>query len=130
MRDLCPDGIRDAHLDDMAQQRPPARSYEAITRATVPDLDSSWRPTEAQERGARDGVRVLSIDEDVLAGRISEALAASGLEARTIQVEVAGTRVTLRGQVLDVQRMPEIDAIVAAVEGVTEVVDLLVVAAP
>jgi hypothetical protein len=32
--------------------------------------------------------------------------------------------------VLDVQRMPEIDAIVAAVEGVTEVVDLLVVAAP
>jgi osmotically-inducible protein OsmY len=114
----------------MPRQSPPAApSYDEIVRKTVPEPDSSWRPTTEQERAAYQGARILSEDEQVLHARVSDALLDSpGLEFAAVGVEVDDTRVELRGRVADVRMIDEIERRVAAVDGVSEVSNRLVVA--
>ena len=99
-------------------------SYDEIVRRTVIDPDSSRRPTRQQEREAHEGARILSDDEQRLQARISTAID----EPSEIEIEVDGTCVELRGQVPDLTTMERLEQRVAAIEGVTEVRNRLVIA--
>lgn len=108
--------------------RPP-KSYDEIVRATVPEPDSSWRPTPAQERQAYEGFRAMDDEEQRLHHRVLSALAAASIDASTIDIEIDRDRVTLRGKVRDVETLTRIAQIVGEVEGVHAVLDQLVIAA-
>jgi len=105
----------------------PPRSYDDITRNTVPEPDSSYRPTVDQERAAFEGERILSSDERVLHNTVSSALDSSGLDVGDIAIEIDGSRVTLRGRVAAIHLLPRIEAVVRGVDDVGDIVDLLVV---
>ncbi len=108
--------------------RPP-RSYEDIVRATVPDPDTSWRPTTAEERRAYEGYRALSPQEQQLHDRVHDALLAAGIDTMPLDIEVDRDRVILRGQVREPPLLDRIPDIVRGVDGVGMVIDQLVVAA-
>src|SRR5689334_20509745 len=55
----------------MSKQTP--TSYDDIVRRTVPDPDSSQRPSERQEQQAREGFRAMDADETALAARVRAA---------------------------------------------------------
>jgi osmotically-inducible protein OsmY len=103
------------------------KSYEEITRETVPNPDSSYRPTLEQERRAYEGYRALDPEEQALNDRVLDALANACHDISRVQVEVSGTRVTLRGQVMNHQALDDIALAVHGVEGVGDVVDRMVV---
>jgi osmotically-inducible protein OsmY len=106
------------------------RSYDEIVRSTVPDPDSSRRPTARQEALAREGFRAMDEHEHVLHARVVAALEdvlAACDACMAFDVEVDRDTVTLRGSVPDVALMSRIEALVAQVEGVGEVVNRLVV---
>lgn len=105
----------------------PPRSYDDITRSTVPEPDSSYRPTADQERAAFEGERILSSDERMLHNAVSSALGGSGLDVSDVAIEVDGSRVTLRGRVPAIHLLPRIEAVVRGVRDVGDIVDLLVV---
>jgi len=105
-----------------------SKSYDEITRKTVPNPDSSWRPTPEQEKQAYEGFRALDKDEQELDDRVRDALASSGHDISRVQVEVSGTRVTLRGQVMNHQALDDIAMAVHGVDGIGDVVDRMVVA--
>jgi hypothetical protein len=106
---------------------PTPRSYDEITRNTVPEPDSSFRPTPEQQRATAAGERFVSSEERALHDAVSNALRGSGLDVAEVAVEIDGTRVTLRGRVPDVHLLPKIEAAVRAVDDVGDIVDLLVV---
>jgi osmotically-inducible protein OsmY len=95
-------------------------SYDDIVRRTVPDPDSSQRPSEHQEQQSREGFRAMDEQETALAARVQAA-------AEGVAVEVARDTVTLRGQVRDAQAITRIEDAVRAVDGVANVVNQLVV---
>lgn len=97
-------------------------------RTTVPDPDSSWRPSPEQVRQAYSGFRALAPEEQELLDRVSEALATSGLDPASVQLEVDHARVLVHGQVADMPTLERIGAVIADVDGVEEVIDKLVVA--
>ncbi len=103
------------------------RTYDEITRNTVPEPDSSFRPTSDQERAAFEGERILSSDEQALHTRVADALGSSGLDVSTLAIEIDGSRVTLRGRVSDVHLLPQLEAAVRTVDDVGDIVDLVVV---
>lgn len=103
------------------------KSYEDITRATVIEPDSSFRPTVAQERGSYEGERVLSGDERAIYDRTSDALRSAGCDVSAVTVEVDGSRVTLRGRVRDYNDLPKIEAAVRTVPDVGDIVDMIVI---
>ena len=105
----------------------PPKSYDEITRNTVPEPDSSYRPTVGQERAAFEGERIMSSDERVLHDAVSRALGGSGLDVSDIGIEIDGSRVTLRGRIAAVHLLPRIEAVVRDVRDVGDIVDLLVV---
>lgn len=105
----------------------PPRSYDDITRSTVPEPDSSYRPTVNQERAAFEGERILSSDEHVLHDAVSSALGGSGLDVSGVAIEIDGSKVTLRGRVAAIHLLPRIEAVVRNVRDVGDIVDLLVV---
>ena len=104
------------------------KTYDDIVRKTVPNPDSSFRPSKDQERQAYEGFRAMDPEEQVLQGRVTQALAASGIDLSQVMVEVEGDDVILRGKVSDPQMLDRIPMIVHGVEGVKDVVDWLVVA--
>jgi len=108
--------------------RTPPRSYDDIVRRTVPDPDSSWRPTREQEKRAYEGFRALDPEEQELEERVHDALLAAGLDASTLQIEIDRDRVILRGQVRDHESLMRIPSVVGQVDGVRAVVDQLVIA--
>ncbi len=103
------------------------RSYDEITRNTVPEPDSSYRPTVEQEKSAYEGERIMSDDERTLHDAVSNALTGSGVDVSHVAVEIDGSRVTLRGHVSDVQVLPRLEDAVRGVRDVGDVVDLIVV---
>lgn len=107
----------------------PPRTYDEIVRATVPEPDSSWRPSPEQEKRAREGYRALTPDEQRLCDRVHDALLAAGINTQPLQIEVDRDRVILRGQVRDRHTLDRIPDLVREVEGVGSVVDQLVIAA-
>jgi osmotically-inducible protein OsmY len=107
--------------------RPP-RTYDEIVRATVPNPDSSWRPTQEQERRAKEGFRALAPDEQRLCDRVHDALLAAGIDTTQLHIEVDRDRVILRGHVRDHHALNRIPDLVEQVEGVGSVIDQLVIA--
>lgn len=106
----------------------PAHSYDEIIRQTVPELDSSMRPTQGQEKAAYEGMRILDEDEQRLHDRVVAAVRGiSSVDASGVTVEIARDRVTLRGRVPDASALSEIEAHVHDVEGVAVVANYLVV---
>ena len=103
------------------------RTYEDLTRATVPNPDSSFRPSEEQERQAFDGYRALDPDESALHARVMDALRDSGLNWQGIVIEVSGTHIAVRGTVDDDVELTRIPELIRNVEGVESVEDRLVV---
>ena len=84
------------------------KTYDDIVRTTVPEMDSSMRPTREQEQQAREGFRATDADEQALSARVSGALAGSGLDVSKVNVEIERDRVVLRGQVTDTQTLARI----------------------
>jgi hypothetical protein len=108
--------------------RPPP-SYDEIVRRTVPDPDSSWRPSSEQEREAKQGFRALDPSEHAVLDRVRDAIRGSGFDDDQIGVEVDGDRVILRGSVRDALALRKIPEIVRQLAGVDDVVDHLVIGA-
>src|SRR5215470_10220471 len=92
-------------------------SYDDIVRRTVVDPDSSVRPSRAQEQAAREGFRALDADEQLLHGRVQQALATLGSDAANVTAEVSGELVTLRGRVSEVAMLRRLEDAVAYVTG-------------
>ena len=115
----------------MPQKHPPSpRSYDEIVRRTVPDPDSSWRPSNEQIRDAIAGKHVLTREEDLLFHRVTDALLDTpGIDLCGIDIEVRDTRVTLHGRCANPAAIARVVRAVASLEEVTEVVDRLVVSA-
>ncbi|HUS32677.1 MAG TPA: BON domain-containing protein [Kofleriaceae bacterium] len=104
-----------------------SQTYDDITRRTVPDLDSSTRPSKDQERQAFEGYRAMDEHETALHARVMDALRNSGVNWQGVTVEVERDRVSVRGNVdedHDLRRIPEI---IRGVDGVASVEDRLVV---
>lgn len=102
-------------------------TYEEITRRTVPDLDSSWRPSKEQEREAYRGHREMDADEDAIYERILEMFRNSGIDTEQIDVEVSRDRVTLRGNVVSESDLTVLPELVRDIDGVGDVEDRLVI---
>jgi len=107
--------------------RKPPTTYDEITRRTVPEPDSSFRPTPEQVRQAREGFRALDRDEQQLLDRVRAALAASGVEIDHLDIEVERERVTVRGQVRDQATLARVSELVREAAGDGEVVDHVVI---
>lgn len=96
-------------------------------RSTVPDPDSSWRPSTQQERDAPEGYRALDEAEQDLHDRVRDALLAGGIDTSLVAIEVERDRVTLRGSISAGGALSHVENLVASVHGVGEVVDWLVI---
>jgi len=99
------------------------QSYDEIVRRTVPDPDSSKRPTARQEQLAREGFRALDEHEQALHARVFAALD----DPSGIEIEVDRETVTLRGHVANAEMIAHVEELVGGVEGVASVVNHLVV---
>lgn len=116
-------GIAAAMISRMGSQDPRVpKSYDDIVRETVPDPDSSQRPSERQEQQAREGFRAMDDDESALTKRVQSSVDPG------VEVEVARDTVTLRGQVRDMAAIDRNEDAVKRVDGVRAVVNRLVVA--
>ncbi|MBA3461357.1 MAG: BON domain-containing protein [Deltaproteobacteria bacterium] len=103
------------------------RSYDEITRSTVPEPDSSFRPTQDQERAAFEGERILSSEEAELHSKVADALRSSGLDIPEVSFEIDRTKVTLRGRVDDHTVLPLLENIVRDVPDAGDILNLVVV---
>jgi hypothetical protein len=93
------------------------RTYDEIIARTVPDPDSSFRPTKEQEREALS--RVEPPRDTVLAAEVEDALRELGVDH--LSFEVDGERVILRGAVADMPTWRRIDTGLRAALGRTEI---------
>ncbi len=104
------------------------RSYDEISRHTVLNPDGSFRPTIEQEAEAIEHRHVLEAERDLHA-RIKEALLlARDVLMNGVFIEVEGSRVKLSGRVRGQRSLQRVEDFVAGIEGVTRVVNRLVVA--
>jgi hypothetical protein len=90
------------------------RTYDEITARTVPDPDSSFRPTQEQQREALS--RVEPPRDEVLALKVEEAL--TEVNGSDLSFEIDGNRVVLHGAVVDMPTWRRIDAALRAIDGV------------
>lgn len=101
----------------MASASRPPETYDEITARTVPDPDSSYRPTREQEREAF--ARVEPPPDEALAVRVREALLELGDDLMSrLSVEIDGERVVVHGPVADIETWRRLDDHLRAVEGV------------
>jgi len=119
--------VRDPGTYGESMSKPP--TYDEITRRTVVEPDSSFRPSPEQVRQAHEGFRALDGDEQQLHARVQAALAATGSALAGVTAEVERDRVTLRGTVPDPATLARAGDLVRAVDGVAAVTDQLVIAA-
>jgi osmotically-inducible protein OsmY len=113
----------------MPSNSPTSPSYDEITRRTVPELDSSMRPTKEQEVQAREGFRAMDDGEKVLYARVSDALLTSGASMGKIKIEIDRGTVRLMGNVQDAATIDRATELVQGVSGVAGVDNQLVVLA-
>jgi osmotically-inducible protein OsmY len=109
--------------------KPGPKTYDEIVRKTVPEPDSSWRPTPEQVQQAREGFRAMDADEQQLHQRVIAALSSAGIDTSAVQIEIDRDRVTLRGRVRDQDALTRVAQVVGEVDGVSAVLDQLVIAA-
>lgn len=106
----------------------PAQTYDEIVRKTVPELDSSFRPTPGQEKAAYEGARALDADEQRLHDRVVEAVRGiTSVDTSNVNVEIERDRVTLRGRIADATALSEIENRVHGIDGVGVVANYLVI---
>jgi osmotically-inducible protein OsmY len=90
------------------------RTYDEIIARTVPDPDSSFRPTaEARDEALS---RVEPPRDEVLGAKVEQALREAG--AAHLSFEIEGGRVILRGALADLSTWRRVDAAVSAIDGV------------
>lgn len=118
---MC-DGTRGAPLTRMPRNTS-AKSYDDIVRRTVPNPDSSVRPSPDQIKDAREGFRAVDSDEQDLHDRVAAAVAGTP----GVTVEVTRDLVTLRGRVHDVAALRELEDAVAGVPGVETIHNQVVI---
>ncbi|MGE0546163.1 MAG: BON domain-containing protein [Kofleriaceae bacterium] len=102
-------------------------SYDDIVRRTVIEPDGSFRPSAEQERQAYEGFRAMDAEEQALWTRVRSALAHGGVDLEHVSVEVERDRVFVRGTVQDSTTQNRIPELIHSVEGVGDVVDLVVI---
>ncbi|HTL37184.1 MAG TPA: BON domain-containing protein [Kofleriaceae bacterium] len=107
----------------MANRAP--RSYDEIVRRTVPNPDSSWRPTSEEERRSLEGWLSPRVEEQVLRDDIHDVLILAGIDATALRIDVDRSRVVVRGEVRDRPFADRIIGLIEKVPGVTSVVDQL-----
>jgi osmotically-inducible protein OsmY len=101
------------------------RSYDEIVRRTVPNPDSSWRPSSDEEQRALNGWRAPTPEDKALCDDIHDALIAGGIDASAVKVEADCEHVVVRGVVHDRACAERIVEIIDRVPGVRAVVDQL-----
>src|SRR5512143_2123119 len=99
------------------------RTYDEITRATVIEPDSGFRPTKEQERQAFEGYRAMDDGEKALHARVMDALRGSGINWQHVTIEVTGDRVDVRGTVDEERDLSRVPDVIRGVEGVGSVED-------
>jgi osmotically-inducible protein OsmY len=99
------------------------KTYDEIVRKTVPEPDSSFRPSPEQVRQAYEGFRALDADEQALKDRVEATLGAHA----GVDVEVEHDHVILRGKVSSPDALRRILDAVRGVDGVGAVDDQLVI---
>ena len=104
--------------------RPP-RSYDEIVRRTVPNPDSSWRPSREQEKYAQH--HVLPPELQGICDDIHDALVAAGIDANALRCIVDAEHVVVRGWAADRKSADHILEIVERVPGVKSVIDQITV---
>ena len=103
------------------------KTYDEITRKTVIEPDSSWRPSDQQEQQAYQGFRALDHDEQALFDRVHYALERCGHDTSHVKIEIARNTVMLRGEVRNSEALRDIVSVVGRVAGVADVDDRLVI---
>ncbi len=107
-------------------------SYDEIVRRTVPEPDSSFRPTTDQVAQAGEESRSerqlaqMTDDERALHARIAQAIA-SVQRLGEISFELDGGSVTLSGRVHDAASIQQVESLVSAVGGIASINNRLVV---
>ena len=99
------------------------KTYDEIVRKTVPEPDSSFRPSPEQVKQAYEGFRALDADEQALKDRVEGALGAHP----NVEVEVQNDHVILRGRVSGPDELRRISDLVRGIDGVAAVDDQLVI---
>lgn len=114
--------------------RHPPRSYDDIVRRTVPDPDSSFRPTPQQiaeageEHRERRMAAQMTSDEHELYGRVASVLL--GEESLgEIGFELDGRRVILHGSVPDAAALRRVERLAETIDGIDEIENRIVVRA-
>jgi osmotically-inducible protein OsmY len=107
------------------RNRETPRTYDEIVRKTVPDPDSSQRPTARQEQLAYEGFRAMDDAESALHHRVIAELASIGEPG--IDVEIDRETATLRGRVRNAATIALVEETVRGVDGVERIVNRLVV---
>lgn len=105
-------------------ERPP-RTYDEIVRRTVPNPDSSWRPSREQEMWARQ--RGVTPEIQAIADDIHDALVAAGIDTSALRCIVDAEHVVVRGWARDRPTADWILEIVERIPGVTRVVDQITI---
>jgi osmotically-inducible protein OsmY len=101
------------------------RNYDEIVRRTVPNPDTSWRPTSEEERRSLEGWAAPRVNEQVLHDDIHDVLILAGIDATVLQLDVDRSRVVVHGEVRDRAMADRIIGLVEKVPGVTRVIDQL-----
>src|SRR5881394_1998587 len=96
--------------------RPP-RSYDEIVRRTVPNPDSSWRPSREQETYAQQ--HSLQPELQGVCDDIHDALIIAGVDANALRCIVDAEHVVVRGWAPDRKSADHIISVVSRVPGVT-----------
>src|SRR6478672_7345904 len=109
----------------MANRAP--RSHDEIVRRTVPNPDSSWRPTSEEERRSLEGWAAPRVNEQVLHDDIHDVLILAGIDATMLRIDVDRSRVIMHGEVRDRAMADRIIGLVEKVPGVTSVIDQLTI---
>lgn len=112
----------------MAEDPANPGSYDAIVRRTVPELDTSMRPTKEQEAQALAGFRAMDDAEKILYAQVSDALIGA-VAMGSVQVEVTRKDVTLSGNVPDVASIDRVESLVRDIDGIGQITNRLVVPA-
>ena len=107
-------------------QKPP-RTYDEIVARTVPEPDSSFRPTAQQREDTRNGLYLIDEEDRELIERVAQELGRAGY--RDLTVEARGGAVVLRGAVAEPAAMRAAEQAVAGLDGVRSVDNQLHIAA-
>src|ERR1041385_1161299 len=99
------------------------RSHEEIVRRTVPNPDSSWRPSPELEKKAVKGA--ADPEEQALCEDVHDALIEAGIDATQFECCIDRDRVGMRGTVRDRGMGDHVIDVVERVPGVKTVVNQL-----